>query len=127
MKKLIAILAFTFIVGAVAAQSAPEMKFGQTEHNFGTITEKGGKVSHVYPFVNEGDAPLVILSIETSCGCTKATYDKKPVPPGGQGEILITYDPKRQSGVFYKAIQVFTNEPVKRRIIVAQGEVLTGK
>ena len=127
MKKLIAIFAFAFITAAVAAQPAPEMKFGQTEHSFGAITEKGGKVSHVYPFTNEGNAPLVILSIETSCGCTKATYDKKPVPPGGKGEILITYDPKRQGGVFYKAIQVFTNEPVKRRIIVAQGEVLTGK
>jgi hypothetical protein len=111
----------------VAAQNAPEMKFGHTEHNFGQIQAKGGKVSHTYPFVNEGNAPLVILSIETSCGCTKASFDKKPVPPGGKGEIVVTYDPKRESGIFYKAIQVFTNEPVKRRMIVARGEVLTGK
>jgi hypothetical protein len=127
MKKLFAILAAVLVCAAATGQNAPEMKFDRTEHSFGKIAEKGGKVSHTYTFVNHGNAPLVILSVETSCGCTKAEYDKKPVPVGGKGEIVITYDPKRQSGVFYKAIQIFTNEPVKRRIIVAQGEVLTGK
>ncbi len=128
MKHILLSFATLMAVSFAVAQNGPEMKFEHSEHSFGKVAEKGGKVSHIYPFTNTGNAPLVILSVETSCGCTKATFDKKPVLPGGSGQITITYDPKRQeNGVFYKAIQVFTNESVKRRIIVAQGEVVNGK
>ncbi len=129
MKK-IAILLAALLFGATllrAQAPAAEMTFGHTEHDFGTIGEKGGEVSHTYPLTNTGKAPLVITGVETSCGCTTAKYDKKPIPPGATSQIVVTYNPKRQGGVFYKAIQVFSNDPQNRKIIVAKGEVVKGK
>lgn len=42
-------------------------------HDFGTISMKAGDVSTTYRIKNEGDAPLALDKIYTSCMCTTAT------------------------------------------------------
>ena len=58
----------------------------------------------------------------TSCSCLKASFPKRPVPPGGQGVIRITYEPhKSEPGVFNKVIQVYSNSVDGRDVITVQG------
>lgn len=101
----------------------PEITFESVEHDFGAIPENGKKVSYDYTFTNTGDRPLVITRVITSCKCVSTSFTKKPVPPGEQGVVTVTYDPKKQLGVFYKAIQVYSNASPKLSIIIAKGEV----
>ncbi len=102
----------------------PNLVFAVSEHDFGEIKEEDGEVSFDYPFENTGTAPLILTKVIVSCRCTRADYSKKPVPPGGTGCVTITYNPRKQQGVFYKAIQVYSNSPERRQIIIAKGEVI---
>lgn len=102
-----------------------QITFVDTEHNFGRIHEQGKKVTHDFVFTNTGDCPLVITRAVSSCRCVSASYTRKPIPPGGQGMVSVTYDPKKQFGVFRKAIQVFSNAPEGMHIVITKGEVIT--
>jgi len=47
---------------------------GQQEvFDFGTISMKDGVVSHVFELQNNGDTPIIIGKVYTSCMCTTAT------------------------------------------------------
>lgn len=122
MKKLTLFL--LALLAASAAFAQPKMELAHLTHAFGAVSERGGKVSHAFPFTNTGDKPLVILRLDTSCGCISAAYPKRPVAPGATGEIAITYDPRHQSGTFLKAIPIITNDAEGRHIISVQGRIV---
>ena len=106
----------------------PHFAFKSTEHDFGDIPHKSPKVEHRFAFTNDGTAPLVITRVLTSCSCVKAEYGKKPVPPGGKGEITVTYEVnKKESGVFYKVIEVYSNSPAKRTNLIVKGNAIEEK
>ena len=77
-------------------------------HDFGTV-KAGGKLTHTYIIKNEGDADLLILKVEPSCGCTVADYDDDPIKPGETGEIKIVFNTKGRKGMAYKDITVKSN------------------
>ncbi len=103
----------------------PCMDFGDdTEYDFGKIRESGGKQTGTFTFKNSGNKPLVVTKVMVSCKCVNITFPKKPVAPGAEGTITVTYDPKKQKGIFHKAIQVYSNDPQARFIILIKGEVV---
>jgi len=118
MKRLTILLAMFMvaIIPALAEDKKASVRFEETSHDFGTITEEGGRVSCAFPFVNEGDAPLVIISATAQCGCTKPSFPQKPVGPGEKGEIKVTYNPQGRPGEFVKEIKVKTNDKEHRTI-----------
>lgn len=83
--------------------------FSTLRHDFGTIREADGPVTYVFKFTNNGDAPLVIISADAACGCTKPKFDKEPVAPGKSGTISVKYLPAGRPGEFTKTIKVRTN------------------
>lgn len=131
MKKTL--LLILMVLGAVMmAQAKTDGKraaitFAETTHDFGTIKEQGGKVSHVFTFKNTGDAPLLILSATASCGCTKPEYSTEPVMPGESGKIKVTYNPQGRPGEFVKNINVRTNAKGKRTTLKISGVVVPEK
>ena len=97
----------------------PEAHIGKV---FGIVSGKGGDLVREFTFTNDGTAPLVVTRVITSCSCLKASFPKRPVPPGGQGVIRITYEPhKSEPGVFNKVIQVYSNSVDGRDVITVQG------
>lgn len=101
------------------------LDFGKvTEYDFGRIKERGGKQSGSLTFKNSGNKPLVVTKVMVSCRCISLDYPKKPVMPGEEGKITVTYDPKKQKGVFHKAIQVYSNDSLARHIVFVKGEVV---
>ncbi len=130
MKKLLLLVCLVVVAANVSAQnrrtgpSKAEITFEDTEHNFGTVPEKGKKVSHTFEFTNTGAHPLVITRISTTCRCVDYKFSKKPIPPGEKGEITVTYNPKKQTGVFYKVVQVFSNTEEERHLLTVRGEVI---
>ena len=129
-------LAFTAGHAGAAQNPAPETAGAQQDaktrgahlrmevagHDFGDVPRKGGDLVREFTFTNDGTAPLVVTRVITSCSCLKASFPKRPVPPGGQGVIRITYEPhKSEPGVFNKVIQVYSNSVDGRDVITVQG------
>ena len=111
MKRIIpsvtVMLWFTFTATAFAI---PAVQVKEPVFNFGTISE-GKKVDHVFQLTNEGDSPVTILQVTSSCGCTAATISSKTIQPNGTGEIKSTFNSTNFNGNINKTISVQTNDP----------------
>lgn len=102
----------------------PEITFKSTEFDFGRVIE-GDRVKHTFEFENTGDAPLVISTIEPSCGCTVAKdWPKEPIAPGEAGTIQIEFDSHDKVGNNKKNIAVMTNTSPARTYLYIKGEVI---
>ncbi len=112
MKKLFLLSVVWAVSSLLYGQSIIE--FEKESHDFGTIQE--GKIA-TYDFIfrNKGKSPLILQSVEPSCGCTTPDYTREPVPPGGKGKITVSYNSQGRPNAFTKTITVRTNstEPVK--------------
>ena len=112
MKKflIMSVMLMASVCFAMAQQNQASIKFDKMIHNFGTFSENQPTQKCVFTFTNVGTAPLIINQAVASCGCTVATYTKKPVAPGEKGEIKVTYNGTGAfPGHFKKTITVRTN------------------
>lgn len=110
------------IVTTASAQAQAEIKFDKVTINLGTFSEKDAVQSATFTFTNVGQAPLVINQVVASCGCTVPKYEKKPVAPGQQGTINVTYNGKGKfPGHFKKSITVRTNGTVEMTRLYIEG------
>lgn len=118
MKRLLIILTVicSFVSAAAADKGTPKITFSETVHDFGTIKEDGGPVSYKFRFTNDGDAPLVIMSARAACGCTRPEFPLKPVEPGKDAFIKVTYLPAGRPGEFIKEVKVKTNDKTAKTI-----------
>jgi hypothetical protein len=94
----LAVLLFVF------SANAQKLEFDEIVHDFGTIKEELGTVTHAFKFKNTGDKPLVIAKVQPSCGCTTTGWTKEPVKPGESGEVLASY--RTSAGPFDKILTV---------------------
>lgn len=116
MKKNIAILLFLLLPLALFAQ-LKVLEFKEKEYDFGTIKEEGGRVSHIFEFENKGQSPVIINSVQASCGCTTPEWTKEPILPNKIGRVKATYNPINRPGKFLKTVTVKTNSGVENLII----------
>jgi hypothetical protein len=84
--------------------NAQELKFDELVHDFGTIKEELGSVTHAFKFTNTGNKPLAVSRVQASCGCTVPGWTKEPVKPGESGEVLATY--RTSAGPFDRTLTV---------------------
>ena len=119
------VCAVVMLAPAMAYGECAKIKFDNTMHNFEAVPEDGGAVAHDFVFTNEGDAALVVLEVNTNCGCTVADFPQAPVAPGKQGVITITFDPKGNPGEFAKEIVVKTNAKKKKSRLRIKGVVIS--
>ena len=93
-----------------------------TTHDFGKI-KVNKPVTHEFRFTNSGDAPLVISSVQASCGCTVTDYSKDPIAPGAEGYVKATYNAAKV-GVFSKTVTVNANAAESVVQLTIKGEVV---
>ena len=96
--------------------------WSQTTYDFGKI-KINNPATHEFSFINGGDAPLVITSVQASCGCTVAKYSKDPVSPGSSGFVTATYNAAK-AGVFTKTVTVNANTEAGTVQLTIKGEVV---
>ncbi len=101
MKKILALLllAATTLTIAAAGKNKVDVSFDSTVYDFGTV-------SHRYIMTNDGNEHVVILSVSTTCGCTRPEYPKKPVAPGEKAEIKVNFLPEGQRGEISRNIKL---------------------
>jgi hypothetical protein len=105
MKYLLTLI--TFFISA-AAFSQAHMKFDSTQIDLGTF-QQGEKAETIIEFVNDGDQPLIIQNIKTSCSCTATNWPKEPIQPGDSSSITVVFNTKGKKGRYAKGVNIFTN------------------
>ena len=95
--------------------------FDKKTHEFGVVLWKHPATA-TFTVKNDGNKPLVISNVTTSCGCTVADWTKEPIAPGATGVVTSTFDAKAL-GHFYKDIGVYCNASDRPIYLMLQGEV----
>jgi hypothetical protein len=110
---------------AIDPDKLPVISFDTTYVNFGVLSE-GEKITHSFPFVNEGKSPLILSFVEGSCGCTvMKSWPKQPLLPGEGGEIEIEFNSRGKSGAQSVAIRVVANTRPATTVLMLEGEIVT--
>jgi cytochrome c553 len=68
-----------------------------------------------FEFTNATAAPVTILMVHPSCGCTTAELPPTPwtIPAGGHGEIKLSVNLQNKSGTLFKTVNVSTDHGKK--------------
>jgi len=118
---------YSFILSLTATEQPSKQANGQakiawdkTQHDFGTL--KKDVVSALFEIQNNGDVPLYLYDIKTSCGCTVVEWDKKEIKKGGKTNLKINYTADKV-GYFVKKITVFSNAVGSPHMLTIKGEV----
>lgn len=97
-----------------AANSQPKIVFDRMNHDFGEITQFGGKVQTTFIVKNTGGTELKIGEITTSCSCTEAKIAQNTIPAGGETTLTVIFNPNLHEEPvekFKRTIFMPTNDP----------------
>ncbi len=104
---------------AQPAGPSTSVKFENYKHDFGNI-KQNSENTKVFKFTNTGTEDMIIADAKGSCGCTVPNYPKEPIPPGGIGEIEVTYRPGTQKAQQNKTVTVTANtEPAQTILTIS--------
>lgn len=106
---------------SVAPSESATFRWMETTFDFGVVLVNH-PATHEFSFTNNGKVPLVIASVQASCGCTVTEYSKEPVLPGSTGSVKATYSASRV-GVFSKTVTVNANAENESVILTLTGDV----
>lgn len=107
-KYILALLVLGVIHLPAWAQQAEvsALVFDVVDYDYGHIDEDGGSVVCSFEAQNRGTHEVEIVNIMTTCGCTSASYDKQPIPPGGRFSFEVSFNPINRPGRIDKQIFV---------------------
>ena len=96
-----------------------------TEADLGKIKEIEGPVTVKLLCRNDYADTLYPVQLHTPCGCTQVSFDRKPVAPGADEVLTVTYDPAYRPGPMMEEIVVYyRNSPVRSRSMIIKGQVI---
>lgn len=107
-----------------ASKAAIAFAEKDNKYEFGSIPQ-GTPVTHVFSFKNTGTSPLILSSVQASCGCTTPEWPKDAIAPGATAKINVTYN-AANPGEFTKTITVVSNAvSTPTTILTIHGDVKT--
>ncbi len=95
-----------------AGTTGPLLRISERKIDFGTVPQFQ-QLHHPLVLGNDGDAPLRILKIDTTCGCTAAIPSDSIVPPGKEVKIDVTFNTREYEGEQTKTLTLHTNDPAE--------------
>ena len=95
--------------GGVGTLRAQQLIFPDSVQSVGDMAENDAPRTFRFRCENRSDKPVVILRVDTSCGCVKSSFSRRPIAPGEAGEVVITLDPRGHEGALYKQMPVYTS------------------
>lgn len=94
--------------GAELVAPGPHITFDVKSYDFGDITQ-GDKVAYTFEFTNDGDAPLILSNVKTTCGCTASSWPTEAIAPGAKSKIDVTFNSTGKVGKQNKVITIMSN------------------
>ena len=125
MKKLLLFAIAMVMAFTVSAQEQQIIEIAEKTHDFGTIKEEDGRVTHVFTFKNVTDGPLTIKNVRASCGCTTPAWSREPIAPGAEAQITVTYNATGRPGAFHKSVTVTLSDGTQdfTQVLFIKGKV----
>jgi len=96
-----------FMAG-LSVSADPHLTLSATEFDFG-YTPQGSRVSCPFWLYSDGDEDLVVVTVKTDCGCTKAPLEKEVIAPGDSARLEIIFHSQRFSRKVVKHTKIRTN------------------
>jgi hypothetical protein len=124
MKKSLFLLLILLLAacGGGASGGAPRIALETAILGLGDMPN-GEIVESVVTVRNDGDAPLVVDTVMTSCGCTTAALEPMTIAPGESGVLRIAFDSGAHGpdlrGPILREITLISNDPATPEAVVA--------
>ena len=108
----------TLLAATAVMVSLAQVRWLETEHDFGAFNEDDGKVSTEFKFVNDSESPVTIDHVRSSCGCTVPQYSKATVNHGDTAANTVVYTPSGRPGRYSKSLMVkLSNDSTEKLLI----------
>lgn len=101
----------------------PDFEFQREFHDFGNMIE-GEQVSFGFKFKNSGKADMLISNVRSSCGCTVPSFPQKPLKPGEEGVISVSFDSRGRRGVQVKTVTVIANTQPNSKLLTIRANII---
>ena len=103
----------------------PEITFEKTTIDFGLFDKEHGDKVCWFVFTNTGQKDLMILTANSTCGCTIPEIPKNPIAPGQKDSLKVSYNGStRRVGMMKKTIAITTNCKINSCYVYIQGEMV---
>lgn len=109
--------------GSKKPLSKAEIQFTEKQFDFGDL-QQGEKVTRRFAFRNAGTEPLMVLNVQTTCGCTASNFPKQPIAPGDSSSLTVTFNSAGKVGRMNKIVTVYTNGQRPEEKLKISGNVL---
>ena len=96
-------------------RTAPRLIAEKHRYDFGYM-DPLSQGSHSFLVKNEGDAPLVLEILSTTCQCTVAGVSDNVIPAGSEGTVELKWTVPGHGRVFRQLATVRTNDPQHKTI-----------
>ena len=99
------------LIPTPAATPRAKLRVDEQEYDFG-VMQRGAKQSHEFVIHNDGDAPLRLKVLKTSCKCTVGDAGGGPIPPGESAPVKLEWIARALPGPFRQTASLETNDPL---------------
>lgn len=124
MRKRTAVISIILLFNTLCCMAQNGIVFDDPHWDFGTIREEDGPVVHRFTARNRGDRPEVIVAATSACSCTAAEFPRRPILPGEEALIAVTFDPRGRAGSVSRRLAVFTSEGGAATELHISGQVI---
>ncbi|MDM7915843.1 MAG: DUF1573 domain-containing protein, partial [Candidatus Eisenbacteria bacterium] len=105
--------------GAAAfAAKGPMVHVSERNIDFGNV-EQFQQLEKVIRISNIGDAPLLLLKIDTDCGCTTGIPADSVIAPGRSTPLRISFATRESKGITEKKVTILTNDPAESKVTIS--------
>lgn len=95
----------------------------KTVHDWGDVTVNDGPLNCTFTITNISDKPQIIRRVLKTCGCTKVSWSTKPLNPGEEGFITVTYSNDEGPYPFDKTLNVYFDGVKKPLLLHIRADV----
>ncbi len=99
---------------AACSGGQPRINLETNHIDFGDVVN-GELLNRDISVGNEGNEPIIVQSVSTTCGCTTATLEPMTIPAGGSAILHITFDSGAHgpelTGQVVRQIFITSNDP----------------
>ncbi|MDD3118743.1 MAG: DUF1573 domain-containing protein [Victivallales bacterium] len=104
-------------LAATALTAAPVIKADRARIDFGTYPANQRR-EHTFVITNAGDAPLKIIRIRKTCGCSETHCDKTDLQPGETARLSAVIKAESVAGAYSKSVFVESNDPKQNFLLL---------
>ena len=101
-------LSQTYKVSNLTPVYSTEISWNSEEVDVG-YPQRNTEMRARFRFTNTGSADLHIDKVSSANGDMQITFPRQTIPPGGEGEVVVSYKPTRKGNFTYHIMVTYNN------------------